>query len=149
MIFWCLSKIFLQYYNCLWCQPQTLAVGPATALIFATARCGTVWKSPARETELCWWKMGRRRGEQTISLWGGVGFKQVHLAKAGGQEKWDKAQVADSGRVGNEQCGTVHYWVYGFTMPACRAQGFSCRSRDQEHSGCNAALTSHDKCQLC
>lgn len=60
-----LVRIFLQYYNCLWCQLQPSAVGPVTALIFAAAEYGTVWKSPTRETELCWWKMGRRRGEES------------------------------------------------------------------------------------
>ena len=148
--FCCLSKLFFAVLHCLWCQPQPSAVGPVAAPVFATAGCGNGWRSPTRETELCLWKTGSRRGEQTAGLCCGEGFlKQARLTKVGEQEKRGKVQVMGFGEGGNEQCGNMQYSMCGFAMPACEAGGFSRKSRDREHSGCNVAPTSRDKCQLC
>lgn len=103
---------FLRYHNCLWCQPRPSAVVPVTSLTFATARYRTVWKSPARRTELCWWKMGRRRESRTSAFEVRRVVLSRYISPKLGAREMRQSTVWVSGKCAVWHCAILSVWIH-------------------------------------
>lgn len=147
--FLCLSKFFLQYYIAFDASPDHQQWVRSQHWYLPLQGAGMGGKAQPGKQSCAHGKQaagGESRlpafAAETVILSRHVSPKQVGKRRG-------KVQVMGFGEVKNEQYGNMQCLTCGFVMPACEAGGFSHRSGDWEHSGCNVTPTSHDKCQLC